>query len=178
MRSKTIVDSILLSGVAFAALTFGATAYAQPATPAEEEAAAAAAAANANDGEEEIVVVGSRVRRTTYNSASPVQVITREETTLAGYASTTEALQGTSVTGGSAQINNAFGGFVTNGGPGANTVGLRGLGPGRTLILINGRRVSPAWVAGAMATGTTTLTADDAFSALIEGRTILVFTAA
>ena len=38
---------------------------------------------------------------------------------------------------------------------------------------IIGRRVSPAWVAGAMATGTTTLTADDAFSALIEGRTIL-----
>ena len=33
--------------------------------------------------------------------------------------------------------------------------------------------MSPAWVAGAMATGTTTLTADDAFSALIEGRTIL-----
>ena len=98
---------------------------------------------------EGVVVVGSRIRGT-YDSPSPIQVITREETTLQGYNSTTQALQGTAVTGGSAQINNAFGGFVTNGGPGANTVGLRGLGPGRTLVLLNGRRVSPAGSRGSV----------------------------
>ncbi|CAM3109701.1 strawberry notch family protein [Paracoccus nototheniae] len=38
---------------------------------------------------------------------------------------------------------------------------------------IIGRRVSPAWVAGALATGASTLTPDDAFTALIDGRTIL-----
>ncbi len=38
---------------------------------------------------------------------------------------------------------------------------------------IVGRRVSPAWVAGATATGATTLTPDDAFAALMDGRTIL-----
>ena len=38
---------------------------------------------------------------------------------------------------------------------------------------IIGRRVSPAWVAGAMVTGTTVLSASDAFSALMDGRTIL-----
>ncbi|WP_266064161.1 bifunctional class I SAM-dependent methyltransferase/DEAD/DEAH box helicase [Brucella intermedia] len=38
---------------------------------------------------------------------------------------------------------------------------------------IIGRRVSPAWAANAAATGTTTLTPDDAFAALMEGRTIL-----
>ena len=38
---------------------------------------------------------------------------------------------------------------------------------------IVGRRVSPAWVAEATATGATTLTPDDAFAALIDGRTIL-----
>ena len=38
---------------------------------------------------------------------------------------------------------------------------------------IIGRRVSPAWVAGAVATGTTTLSAEDAFNALMDGRTIL-----
>lgn len=38
---------------------------------------------------------------------------------------------------------------------------------------IIGRRVSPAWVAGAMATGASTLTPDDAFTALMDGRTIL-----
>jgi C-terminal domain on Strawberry notch homologue len=38
---------------------------------------------------------------------------------------------------------------------------------------IVGRRVSPAWVAGALATGTSTLTPDDAFMALMDGKTIL-----
>jgi len=39
-----------------------------------------------------------------------VQVVTREETTLAGFNSTTAALQSTAVTAGAAQINNAYGG--------------------------------------------------------------------
>ena len=105
----------------------------------------------ATQGEEgAIVVVGSRIRRDTFNSPSPVQVITREETTAAGFNSTTEALQGTAVTGGSSQINNAFGGYVTNGGPGANTLSLRGLGATRTLILLNGRRVAPAGTRGSV----------------------------
>ena len=38
---------------------------------------------------------------------------------------------------------------------------------------IIGRRVSPAWAATAASTGTTDLSADDAYAALIEGRTIL-----
>jgi predicted RNA methylase len=38
---------------------------------------------------------------------------------------------------------------------------------------IVGRRVSPAWVAGALATGTSTLTPDNAFLALMDGKTIL-----
>ena len=42
---------------------------------------------------------------------------------------------------GQAQINSAFGNFVVNGGGGVNTLGLRGLDPSRTLILINGRRI-------------------------------------
>jgi predicted RNA methylase len=41
---------------------------------------------------------------------------------------------------------------------------------------IVGRRVSAAWVAGALATGTSTLTADDAFMALMDGKTILDLT--
>ncbi|WCM27348.1 strawberry notch family protein [Sphingomonas sp. QA11] len=38
---------------------------------------------------------------------------------------------------------------------------------------IIGRRVSPAWVAGALATGAGSLTPTDAFTALMDGRTIL-----
>ena len=97
-----------------------------------------------------IVVTGSRIRRNQFNTADPVQLITRDEATLAGFNSTAEVLQSTAVTGGSAQINNSFGGFVTAGGPGANTISLRGFGTTRTLVLLNGRRVSPAGSRGSV----------------------------
>jgi outer membrane receptor protein involved in Fe transport len=99
---------------------------------------------------ERITVTGSRILRDTFNSASPVQVITRDETLMSGFASTTAALQSTGATAGSSQINNAFGGFVTDGGPGANTLSLRGLGATRTLVLLNGRRIAPAGTRGAV----------------------------
>ncbi|WP_244999487.1 TonB-dependent receptor domain-containing protein [Brevundimonas nasdae] len=76
--------------------------------------------------------------------------MTREEATLQGFASTTEALQSTAVTGGTSQITNAYGGYVVNGGGGVNTIGLRGMGPSRTLVLLNGRRVSPAGSRGSV----------------------------
>lgn len=113
----------------------------------------AASGALAQDGSaqvEDIVVIGSRIRRDNYNAPSPTQVVTREEATLQGFASTTEALQSTAVTGGTSQINNAYGGYVTDGGPGANTIGLRGMSPSRTLVLLNGRRVSPAGSRGSV----------------------------
>lgn len=99
---------------------------------------------------EAMTVTGSRIARDTFNSVSPVQVINRDETTVAGFNSTAAVLQGNAVTGGSEQINNAFGGYVTDGGPGANTLSLRGLGPTRTLMLLNGRRVAPAGSRGAV----------------------------
>jgi outer membrane receptor protein involved in Fe transport len=107
-------------------------------------------ATNASAPDETITVTGSRLRRDAFNSVSPVQLITREEVTAAGFASATDVLQGTAVTQGGAQVNNAFGGFVTDGGPGANTLSLRGLGAGRTLVLINGRRVAPSGTRGAV----------------------------
>lgn len=109
-----------------------------------------AAAQSSEESISEIVVVGSRIRRDTFNSPSPIQVLTKEDSVLAGMNSTAEMLQNAGITSGSAQINNAYGGFVTNGGPGANTVGLRGLGAGRTLVLINGRRVAPAGTRGSI----------------------------
>ena len=97
-----------------------------------------------------IVVTGSRIAKDTFNSVSPVQVINREESTLAGFTSTAGVLQSNAVTGGSDQINNAYGGYVVNGGPGVNTLSLRGLGATRTLLLLNGRRVAPAGSRGAV----------------------------
>lgn len=97
-----------------------------------------------------VTVTGSRIAKDTFNSVSPVQFINREETVLAGFNSTAGVLQSNTVTGGSEQINNAFGGYVTDGGPGANTLSLRGLGPTRTLLLLNGRRVAPAGSRGSV----------------------------
>ncbi|OYW74270.1 MAG: hypothetical protein B7Z26_11525 [Asticcacaulis sp. 32-58-5] len=131
-----------IGGAILGLLAMGGAAYAQDTVAPEPEAQEAEVT--------EVTVVGSRIRKDTYNSASPIQVITRNESTMAGLSSTSAILQSTAVTGGGAQINNAFGGLVTNGGPGANTVGLRGLGPGRTLVLINGRRVAPAGSRGSV----------------------------
>lgn len=97
-----------------------------------------------------IVVTGSRVRRDEYSAIEPITVVTADEITQSGFNSATDALQSTEVTQGSAQINNYFGGFVTDGGTGANTLGLRGLGPARTLILLNGRRIAPAGTRGSV----------------------------
>ncbi len=128
------------------AATLAQPAFAQTETPKTETATPPAAEEEAGD----IVVVGSRIRRDTFNSPSPVQIVTRQETTDAGFTSTAEALQSNAVSGGQGQVNNSFGGFVTEGGPGANTLSLRGLGATRTLILLNGRRIAPAGTRGAV----------------------------
>lgn len=104
----------------------------------------------AEDEGDAIVVVGSRIRRDEFSSSSPITVITRDESLLAGLASTTDILQSASVSGGGNQINNYFGGFVVDGGPGVNTLSLRGLGATKTLILLNGRRLAPAGTRGAV----------------------------
>ena len=116
-------------------------------TPAGE---AVQSGANVTTGHNDIVVVGSRIRRNRFNTADPVTVITRDTVVDAGFNSTAEALQSVSVTGGTGQITDAFGGLVVNGGPGVNTLSLRGLGPTRTLILLNGRRLAPAGTRGSV----------------------------
>jgi len=98
----------------------------------------------------EIVISGSRIKRDNFSSVSPLQIIRNDDSAIAGFTSTAEILQGTAITGGQAQINNAFGGFVTDGGPGANTVGLRGFAPTRSLVLLNGRRIAPSGTRGSV----------------------------
>ena len=58
-------------------------------------------------------------------------------------------LQTTTVASGSPQVTSASSSaFVQAGGVGAETLSLRGLGPNRTLVLLNGRRAGPAGVRG------------------------------
>lgn len=143
-HSKALIRACRPFSLHFLLLLTAAPAFSQvvppPPTPAPAEDADV----------KEVVIIGSRIRRTTFDSPAPIKVITREEVTAAGFNSTTELLQSSAMTSGGAQINNAFGNYVTDGGPGANTVSLRGLGASRTLVLINGRRLAPAGTRGAV----------------------------
>ncbi|HUO12043.1 MAG TPA: TonB-dependent receptor, partial [Caulobacteraceae bacterium] len=96
----------------------------------------------------EVIVTGSRIKTTNFNSASPLTVITSEQAQLTGSVDTSQILQLTAVAANAVQINNFFTGFITTGGPGANTLSLRGLGAQRTLFLLNGERLGPAGVGG------------------------------
>ena len=95
-----------------------------------------------------VVVTGSRIARDAFTSTAPIQVITAEASTLEGLVDTSEILQGSSISSGSVQFNNTFGNFVIEGGPGINSVSLRGLGAQRSLVLLNGQRPGPAGVRG------------------------------
>lgn len=106
---------------------------------AEEEAAPAV---------EEIVVTGSRLRRDTFSSVSPLQIITSEVSREAGLIDAADILQGSTAASGQ-QVDLTFQGFVLDDGPGTSTLNLRGLAAARTLVLINGRRVAPGGVEGA-----------------------------
>ena len=114
-------------------------------SPAGEAIAQGAVSATEGEG---VVVVGSRIRRDRFSSGDPITVINRDAAVDAGFNSTAEVLQSVGVTGGTGQINDTFGGLVVEGGPGVNTLSLRGLGPTRTLILLNGRRIAPAGTRG------------------------------
>ena len=148
-----MLDRKFLLGTTFIA-GFAATLLVGPTVAMAQTQQPAAAAAEEDEEEEEdgavsaLVITGSRIKRSEFNSSSPVQVITSEQSTLEGLVDTAEILQQSSVASGSFQVNNQLTGFVTDGGPGANTISLRGLGATRTLVLLNGRRVGPAGTRG------------------------------
>jgi iron complex outermembrane receptor protein len=97
---------------------------------------------------ERIAITGSRIKREEFSNASPIQIISGDISRELGMFDTSEMLQSASQSAGQ-QIDNTFSGFVLDNGPGAATVGFRGLGAARTLVLVNGRRVAPAGVGGA-----------------------------
>lgn len=124
-------------------------AVAQEAAPVAQEADDADDDDEVLDQEtEEILVTGSRLRRTEFSSASPIQVIDGEISRELGLFDASEILQQSVQTAGT-QVDNSFTGFVLEGGSGSAQIGFRGLGAGRTLVLMNGRRIAPGGVGGA-----------------------------
>lgn len=89
---------------------------------------------------EEIVVTGSYIRGTPEDAASPVTVMSRDEMNYTGNPSVFEMIRNLGpVTGVDGETNQ----FQSNGLEGSSNINLRGLGPGRTLVLLNGKRIVP-----------------------------------
>jgi iron complex outermembrane receptor protein len=92
---------------------------------------------------EEVVVTGSRIKRSDTSSISPITVLTDEDLAVSGNLTLENFIQDMpAVNGGD------FGAGVNNGNPGIASVSLRGLGPNRTLTLVNGKRFASASVNG------------------------------
>jgi iron complex outermembrane receptor protein len=90
---------------------------------------------------ERVVVTGSSIKRIDGETALPVQILKRQDIERIGASSTEELvkqLSSLSSAGSATTVANASG----FGGGNIATVSLRGLGGGRTLVLVNGRRVS------------------------------------
>ena len=114
------------------------------------------AAEEEDDDIEEVVVTGSRIRRDAFSSAAPVQIIQGAISREVGLIDTAALISSTTQAAG-AQIDSTFTGFVLDNGPGSSQVNLRGLGSGRTLVLLNSRRVASAGVGGAPTSADTSL---------------------
>jgi iron complex outermembrane receptor protein len=100
---------------------------------------------------EELIVTGSRIRKDVFTSSTPLDVIDVGQASVQGIANMGELLRRNTAAAGSSQVTAATTTeFVQNGGVGANTLSLRGLGANRTLVLINGRRPGPAGTRGAV----------------------------
>ncbi|HKX56259.1 MAG TPA: TonB-dependent receptor, partial [Xanthomonadales bacterium] len=93
---------------------------------------------------EEVVVTGSRIKRRDFTSPSPITTIDREAFEFSGQPTLEEYLNQMP------QLSPDFGRTSNNPGDGTAALNLRGLGPGRTLVLLNGRRVAPSGVGSAI----------------------------
>ena len=140
---NVLLRSTVLAGFALSSLAVSSPALAQD---------------NQTDDEnrERIVVTGSRLRRDEFSAVSPIQVINADEQRQLGISDATALIADSPVVSGvqlDGSVNSgsptaAVEGVPVNG-PGASTVALRGLGPERTLLLVNGRRLGPSGVRGA-----------------------------
>jgi outer membrane receptor protein involved in Fe transport len=118
----------MITGVALTAVS---VAHAQVMTPSTTAPPAA------SSGVEEVVVTGSRIPTPNLTSASPVAVVTSAEIKLEGTTNVESLLNNLPM------VSPSFGLTSDNGTTGAATVDLRNLGPKRTLVLVDGKRLMP-----------------------------------
>ncbi len=91
---------------------------------------------------EEITVTGTRITNQNVTAASPVMSLGQDELSLKQTTSIERIFRDLPIT------IPGDGENVNNGTDGQSTIDLRGLGDGRSLILMNGKRLSPYDIAG------------------------------
>ncbi|MET4617290.1 iron complex outermembrane receptor protein [Stenotrophomonas sp. 2619] len=85
-----------------------------------------------------VVVTGSNIKRTDTAGPNPVQVVTREQIEQTGKSTLTDVLRSLSANAGNSYDEQYTGSFAA----GSASIGLRGLSPKNTLVLVNGYRVA------------------------------------
>jgi len=129
MKLKSIVRAIALLSVA-------APVLAQTAAPAQR-----------------VEITGSNIKRLASEGVLPVQVITAEQLERTGVQTAEDLIRslGMNAAGADNAVsnNNVFGGDTDRLTGGSANANLRGLGPGSTLVLLNGRRVANHGMSGA-----------------------------
>jgi len=138
------VRAILASVIKLLIISLTVIGLASPVAIAQEEDESD----DSDDAVEEVIVTGSRLKRDTFSSISPLQVISGQVQREIGLIDPGTILHESTATSG-VQFDLTFGAFVVDNGPGSSTVDLRGLGASRTLFMLNGRRLAPSGVEGA-----------------------------
>lgn len=116
------LKSVLVYSISVAAIASGGAAVAQ-----EDDALRQAT----------VTVTGSAIAGTPEDAALPVDVLTAGDLRLEGNPGITELIRNLGVSSG---VDGQTNQFASNGLEGTSNINLRGLGPARTLVLINGRR--------------------------------------
>jgi iron complex outermembrane receptor protein len=114
-----------------------AAAAAGAAVPAAYAQTASAAAAAGPSDIQEVVVTGSRIQSANLISASPITTVSNLEIQQTGLTRIEDILNNLP------QVFAGQGSNVNNAGDGTATVDLHDLGPQRTLVLVNGKRLAP-----------------------------------
>ncbi len=121
LKRKAVAQAV---SFALATVAFGSAAMAQDTSSAPMQ---------------RVEVTGSSIKRASAETASPVQVVSREDLAKSGKGTVAEYLQ-TLTADGAGSLPTGFGnGFAA----GSTAISLRGLGATSTLVLLNGRRMAP-----------------------------------
>jgi outer membrane receptor protein involved in Fe transport len=141
MQQSTLQRNALASALALALFSpFAASAQQAEPQPAATETTTEQSTENAENARtlDAVTVTGSRIKRSEIEGPAPVTVITGEQIRKEGFSTVYEALGSLSEVTGTVQNDYDWGQSSVN----ASPLNLRNLGPGRSLLLINGHRVS------------------------------------